>query len=181
MEPTAPRRRGRPPRTDIVATNVVATNVAAAPKPPEAQPAEPPKENIAGAEAPRKRRRRSSVGGHALKLTAPARPGYSRRWVNDDKNRIANAEELGYDFVQDTGLKTSSPGSRISRLVGTKASGEPLHAFLMETPDELYAEGVAEKEAVNRQIDEAIVAGRDSTGQMSPTETYGQGSIKSDR
>jgi len=130
---------------------------------------------------PGKRRRRASVGGHALKLSAPARPGYTRRWFNDDGNRIADAEELAYEHVHEAGIKTSGPGTRISRLVGTKANGEPLHAFLMETPDELFAEGVAEKEAHNRQIDDAIIAGRDSTGQMSSNETYGQGSIQRDR
>lgn len=133
---------------------------------------------------PTKRRRRASVGEAALKLAAPGRPGFKRRWFNDDANRIAVADELAYDHVTETGVKTSSPGSRISRLVGTKANGEPLHAFLMETPDELYAEGVAEKEAHNRLVDDAIVAGRDSTGQMSTvpsTETYGQGSIQKDR
>jgi hypothetical protein len=108
-------------------------------------------------------------------------PGFKRRFFNDDGNRLADAEELGYDHVSETGLKTSSPGSRVSRLVGTKANGEPLHAFLMETPDELYAQGEAEKEAACRTVDDAIRAGRDSTGQMSPTETYGQGSINSDR
>lgn len=127
------------------------------------------------------RRRRASVGGHSLKLHAPARPGFKRRFFNDDGNRLADAEELGYDHVSETGLKTSSPGSRVSRLVGTKANGEPLHAFLMETPDELYAQGEAEKEAACRTVDDAIRAGRDSTGQMSSDETYGQGSIKSDR
>lgn len=129
-----------------------------------------------------KRRRRASVGGHALKLAAPVRQGYTRRWFNDNGNRIADAEELGYDYVTEAGVQSSDPGSRISRLVGTKANGEPLRAYLMETPDELYAEGVAEKEAHNRKIDEAIVAGRDSTGQMpANAETYGHGSIKSDR
>jgi hypothetical protein len=124
------------------------------------------------------RRRRASTGGHALKLDAPAREGYKRHWFNDDGNRLAEADELGYDFVTEGGLKTSDPGTRTSRLVGTKANGEPLRAYLMETPDELYAQGLAEKEAHNRQIDDAIIAGRDSTGQM---ETYGHGSIKSDR
>lgn len=137
----------------------------------------------ATAEAPT-RRRRASVGGHALKLTAPSKPGFTRRWFNGDGNRIADAGELGYSHVSDTAIKTSGPGSVVSRLVGTKANGEPLSAFLMETPDELYAEGIAEKEAHNRLIDDAIRAGRDSTGQMSPEapqETYGHGSIKSDR
>ena len=130
--------------------------------------------------APSSRRRRTSVGGHKSKLDAPARAGEVRRWVNDDGNRIDECRELGYEFVSDKGVQTSSPGSRISRLVGTKANGEPLHAYLMETPDELYAQGLAEQEASNRLIDEAITAGRDSTGRMDEYQ-YGQGSIKVER
>lgn len=132
--------------------------------------------------APPKRRRRASVGGQAMKLAAPTRPGYSRRWFNDDKNRIADAHELGYDFVTEQGIKTDQPGSRVSRLVGTKADGKPLHAYLMETPNELYAEGVSEKEALNRQIDQAISAGSPTDGPIAPaSESYGQGSIERDR
>lgn len=141
-------------------------------------------ETASEAAEPTKRRRRASVGGHALKLSAPTRAGHTRRWVNDEGNNLAEKVELGYDFVSEDGLQTSSTGSRVSRLVGTKANGEPLHAFLMETPDELYAQGVAEKEAFNRQIDESIEAGRDSTGQMSQvpnSEQYGHGSIRADR
>lgn len=147
-----------------------------------APPANPDLPNVGTpAPEPTQRRRRASVGGHALRLNAPQKEGWTRRWMNDDGNRIAVAGELGYSNVSDTGIKSSGPGSVVSRLVGTKANGEPLSAFLMETPDELYAEGLSEKEAHNRQIDDAIKAGRDSTGQMSPEapeETYGQGSIK---
>lgn len=130
-------------------------------------------------EKPAKRRRRSKIGEFAMKLSAPQRDGETRRWVNDDGNRIAEARELGYEFVSETGIKTSDPGSRVHRPVGTKTNGEPLHAYLMETPDELYAEGLAEKEAANRQIDEAINAGRDFTGRLE--NQYGHGSIKVER
>lgn len=127
------------------------------------------------------RRRRASVGGHALKLSAPSKPGMVRRWFNDLGNRIADAADLAYDFVTDGSAKTDAPGSRISRLVGTKANGEPLHAFLMETPEDEYAWGLAEKEAHNRKVDEAIRDGRDSTGQHQSDGYAGHGSIKSDR
>jgi len=137
----------------------------------------------AGADAtPRRQRRpRMGTGGHQLRLAAPTRKGETRRWVNDDGNRIAEMQDLGYAFVTETGIQTDAPGSRISRRVGTKANGEPLHAYLMETPDELYAQGVAEKEAHARSIDEAIRAGRDSTGRLPPDESYGHGSIKVER
>lgn len=157
MENTEPKRRGRPP----IAHEAIAAEASAAPP---------------------KRRRRASVGGHAMKLQAPTRAGYVRRWVNDDGNRIANAEELAYDFVTDTSIQGTGEGSRVSRLVGTKANGEPLRAYLMETPIEEYEAGQAEKEAHNRQIDDAITRGEDSTGQLAPaSEQYGEGSIKRDR
>lgn len=174
----APRGRGRPRK---LASPMGSAPITPNPVAGEAVRAAAPEVAQETTAEPTKRRRRASVGGHALKLSAPPRPGYIRRWFNDDGNRIADAEELAYEHVHEAGIKTSSPGSRISRLVGTKANGEPLHAFLMETPDERYAEGVAEKEAHNRQIDDAIIAGRDSTGQMSSQETYGQGSIQRDR
>lgn len=131
------------------------------------------------AEAPT-RRRRGKIGEFAMKLTAPARPGFVRRWFNDHNNRIAEGDELAYDFVTDKGVQSTDPSSRISRLVGTQANGEPLRAYLMETPEELYAEGLAEKEAKNRQVDDAIAAGRDSTGQHPDTHA-GRGSIERDR
>lgn len=154
----APRRRGRPPASE------------------QAQPAAP-----AMTEAAPKRRRRASVGGAALKLSAPPREGFTRRWVNDENNRIATAGELGYDHVTDKSIQSSGSDTRISRLVGTKPNGAELRAYLMETPNELYAEGVFEREQHNRMVDEAITAGRDSTGQMNSSESYGQGSIQRDR
>lgn len=128
------------------------------------------------------RRRRASVGGHTLKLSAPVRHGYVRRWVNDDGNRIAQCEELAYEFVHEDGIETTDVGSRVSRLVGTKANGEPLRAYLMETPEEEFRAGLSEKEAHNRQIDDAIRQGVDPTGQLAPkSEQYGEGSIQRDR
>ena len=129
--------------------------------------------------APSKRRRRASVGGHAMKLGAPLRAGFTRRWFNDQNNRIADAEELAYEHVSELGIKTHDPSSRVRRVVGTKANGEPLFSYLMETPNELYAEGVAEKEALHAMVDKAISEGRDSTG--SGDLTRGHGSIQVER
>lgn len=132
-------------------------------RPPAAATVEP------NAEAPSgDRRRRKSVGGLALKLSAPVRPGFVRRWANDDNNRIAQLDDLAYDRVQ----------GEAPRLVGTKPNGEPLHAYLMETPEDEYAHGLADKEAHNRKVDEAIRDGRDSTGQHNSDGYVGQGSIK---
>lgn len=149
MENTAPRRRGRPPvdRDQIVKAEIVTS---------ETRAVEP-----AG-----RRRRRKALDGLAQKLAAPKIPGHTTRFVNDDGNRLAELQELGYEFVPSGTAAKDGVGSRVSRLVGTKANGEPMHAYLMETPDELYAQGVDEREATVRQTDEAIRAGRDQTGQI---------------
>lgn len=163
-----PKRRARGPNKPKVAEPVVLANVLET----------PPK-----ADEPEPRRRRKKLGVASFRLNAPARPGFTRRFFNDDGNRIAEAHELGYDLVSDTKAKTPGLGSQDSRLVGTKATGEPLRAILMETPDELYAEGLAEKEAHAAAIDQAIMSGRDSEGQMSQIphdERYGQVSMKRD-
>jgi hypothetical protein len=165
-----PKRRGRPPanQTAIASGDIEVGDMLV--------------RNDDGTVSAAKRRRRASVGGHALKLEAPTRAGFVRRWVNDDNNRIAKADDLAYDFVTDTSIQGTGEGSRVSRLVGTKPNGEPLRAYLMETPVEEYQAGLAEKEAVNRQIDDAITRGEDSTDQLAPkAEQYGSGSITQDR
>lgn len=158
------RRRGRPPIVKAEAGELAPELLEQAPE---------------ATAAPSKRRRRDSVGGHAMKLSAPPRPGFVRRFFNDAGNRLAEAQELGYDFVEDTGIQTHDPSSRINRLAGTQANGAPLKTYLMETPVELYAEGVAEKEAQHASVDKAIREGRDSTG--SGDLTQGQGSIQVER
>ena len=169
---TGPRKIVRRRRTPAPAA------VAHAAKPEVVAAAEPEALAEPAAEKPT-RRRRSSVGGQSLKLSAPQREGFVRRWVNDDKNRIAEMQDLAYDFVSETGIKTDGPGSRVSRLVGTKASGEALHAFLMETPADEFAQGVAEKASYNDLVDQAIRSGSDFSGRMDSETTYGKGSIQS--
>lgn len=108
------------------------------------------------------RRRRPSVGGHALKLDAEVRPGYKRRFVNGDPMRVKAMEELGYSVVTAAGEdknRTEGLGSAISRHAGLDAQGKPFQAVLMETPDDLFDQGVAEKEDGRRQFEEAIRRG----------------------
>lgn len=129
------------------------------------------------------RKRRAKVGGHALKLSAKARPGFQRRWAINTPDRIAELEELGYSIVSDPSIPSNGLGSgTVERPAGIGANGSHNKHILMETPDELYAQGVAELEEHNSQIDKAIRAGRDVTGRLSGEETYGgQGSIKVER
>lgn len=163
-EHVAAPRRGRPPKAIPAVTQELADTETETPG------------------TPVKRRRRASVGGHALKLQAPERPGYVRRFFNDTGNRLAEADALGYDVVSDPGIQSTDLGSSVSRLAGVKPTGEPLRTVLMETPEELYAQGMAEREAHNRQIDEAITAGIPTEGQIAPAgQQFGEGSIQRDR
>jgi hypothetical protein len=124
---------------------------------------------------PARRRPRGNVSGMHLKLDAPQRLGYVRRWFHDDGNRLAQAQDLAYDFVHDTGIKSDAEGTRIARRVGTKANGEPLYDYLMETPVEEYRAGLEDKEAPLKAIDDAIREGQPGVGQVE--KSYGSGSI----
>lgn len=171
MAYTPKRRRGPNKLKPEAETAAVATSVPQTGAEPEIVATTAPQEPA----APAKRRRRASVGGFHKKLDVPAREGYQRRWFNDIPGRIANAEDLAYTHVTEPGIKSDSPDSRVRRLVGTQASGAPLYAYLMETPDSEYQQGVDEKESVHRQVDDAIRAGRDTTGRVE--NSYGEGSI----
>jgi len=127
-------------------------------------------ENDTAATPMPQRRRRPSTGGFALKLDAPQREGYQRRFVNGDPARIQAMQELGYSFVADPAAegnkRTDSVGTRISRHAGKLDSGAPMQAFLMETPDNLHAEGLAEKETARQPFEDAIRRSADTTGEV---------------
>ncbi|MBB6424953.1 hypothetical protein [Sphingopyxis sp. JAI128] len=156
-----PVRRGRPTRNPVVEQAVTADEA-------------PKVEARADGKIPG-RRRRASVGGLNMKLQVPERPGYHRHWFNDVPGRLAMAHELAYDFVEDRTLKSDSPDTRIRRHVGT-IDGNPLYAYLMETPLEEYERGQREKVEETREVDKAIAAGRDLDGRVE--NQYGHGSIR---
>lgn len=116
------------------------------------------------------RRKRANVAGFRMKLDAPKREGYVRRWVDDNPSRIAELQELGYDFVHekadDGARRTDGIGTRVTRHAGKRDSGEPHHLVLMETPVEEYAEGVKEREDRLKPFEEALAAGADTTGRL---------------
>lgn len=141
---------------------------------PNVQPVE-----TGAATPPAQRRKRTPVGGIALKLDAPKREGYVRRFVNGDPARIQELQELGYTFVgekagQDA-ARTEGLGSRISRHAGKLDSGAPMQAFLMETPVSEYEIGVVEKEDRLKPFEDALRRGDDPTGGLTSAEVYQPG------
>ena len=122
------------------------------------------------ARAPKFRRKRGSLGGHALKLDAPVRPGFVRRFVLNDPSRIQHMHDLGYDFAQEKageGVKRSmGQGSRIERHAGKGQDGAPSRLILMETPVSEYEVGIQEKEERLKPFEEAIQRNADTTGEL---------------
>ena len=85
-------------------------------------------------------------------LTAPKRKGYTRRFVNDEKDRIQQFEEAGYTIVHDD-TKIGDPKAGTETQVGSvtnKAVGGGTRAVLMEIKDEYYkADQKAKQDRIN--------------------------------
>jgi len=128
-------------------------------------------EPVAPMPQPTRRRKRADVNGQHLKLAAPDRPGFMRRWVNDKPGRLAMFKKLAYDFVEDASIESDGTDSRIRRHVGTSEGGAPQYAFLMETPLEEYQYGVDEKEESRAAFEAAINRGEDPLGSPLTTKT----------
>jgi len=96
------------------------------------------------------RRERVPMGVPRPKLSAVIRPGYKGRWVNDDGDRVQEAQRAGYEFAEDQ--SASGRDKKQSRRVGVRPDGKPLIAYLMEIRQEYYDEDEAARmAAVNGQ------------------------------
>ena len=119
-------------------------------------PGRPPKEEVRSdaqddsAAARRKRHYGDIYNSLGQKLAYAPREGYHRHWFNDTAGRIQEFYQKGYEHVKD------NEGKNVSRVVGTAESGGPLHAFLMEIPEEWWREDVAKAEAESNARMEAI-------------------------
>ena len=91
-------------------------------------------------------------------------PGYKLRWFNDIDGRLQRAQDGGYEFVNRNEVPRLGQGeihqdnsdlnSRVSKVV---SRGEPvIRAYLMKIKSKWYDEDQRAKEAINREIDEAL-------------------------
>lgn len=103
-------------------------------KKPGPKPKKTADAQIADARA-RRERRRADIGSGDYKLSAPQRPGFVRRWVNDVTGRVDRFRDNGWDAVQEDGTDARHVG-------GNK---NPLKAVLMEIPEEFYREDQVKK------------------------------------
>lgn len=127
------------------------------------------------------RRPRGANVNQKLKLDAPQREGFHRRFVINKPSRIMELEHMGYQIATERAgegnARTDGLGTHIERHSGTNETGAPQGMILMETPIEEYRAGLKDKDDALKPFDEAIRSGRDTTGRM--TETYKTGDTSS--
>lgn len=133
------------------------------------------------------RRKRGVFNGTQGKLKIEGTiPGYHLHILNDDRNRLQEAQDNGYEFVTPSEIKgvsenvTSRNGdigdSRVRFLVGTQENGQPLHGYLMKIRQEWYDEDQADLQHKNDQIDDSVRKG--AVNGSNPHFYVPQGGIK---
>lgn len=95
------------------------------------------------------RERESDLGGVQLQMSVQGEvPGHHLYWANDENGYIETLLMDGFDFVtQDELYKREAKvvpdldiASCVSKFVkGMRADGQPLRAYLMKCPDEIWA------------------------------------------
>lgn len=103
--------------------------------------------------APEPEFQRIPFGAAQAQLDATDIPGFHLHWINDwhpqSADRLNQAQRAGYKFVSQQESETSRllgaptadlSGQRVSRIVGSRPSGEPITAFLMKIPTEWWIE-----------------------------------------
>ena len=102
-------------------------------------------------------RKRIPLGTRNI-LTAPKKPGFVRRFVNDTPDRVQMFKDAGWNAVDD-GSQVGDP--KVGRVTSMGSTVNPhvgggRRAVLMEIPEEIYeadrAESQAEITAVENQI-----------------------------
>lgn len=109
-------------------------------------PGRPPKDKTQEqieASRERRARRRADIGVSNMRLEAPPRAGFVRRFVNDVPGRIDRFRENGWETAE----KDGGTDSRFVGKLGRAQESGSLYgnAVLMEIPEEFYREDQAAK------------------------------------
>ena len=99
-------------------------------------------------------RKRVKLGTRNI-LSAPQKPGFVRRFVNDTGDRIQMFKEAGWNTVDDVN-QVGDPKLGKPSLIGSGANphvGGGQRAVLMELPEEIYSADRAESQAEITKIE----------------------------
>lgn len=97
-------------------------------------------------------------------LMAEERPGFIRRWVNEDFGRVESLMDIGWSPVEGRGQDISDSriqvntalGSVVRRVVNRSAESSAKTAILMEIPEELYREIEDARHERNQRTERAL-------------------------
>jgi len=98
------------------------------------------------------------------------KPGYVCRWFNDQRSKLEDAENAWWAYVtDDVHVGEGEDGkdklsTKVRQNVGTKESGEPLYAYLMEIQEKFYKEDEAARDKHLDATDNAIRRGEGAGG-----------------
>lgn len=102
-------------------------------------------------------RKRIPLGSRNI-LTAPKKPGFVRRFVNDVGDRVQMFKDAGWDAVADGttagDVKLGRPANIGSATNPSVGNGQ--RAVLMEIPEEIYAADRAESQAKITEVENQI-------------------------
>ena len=102
-------------------------------------------------------RKRIPLGTRNI-LTAPKKPGFVRRFVNDKGDRIESFKDAGWNAV-DEDVQVGDPKVGKASSMGSLANphvGGGQRAVLMEIPEEIYNEDRAASQAKITQVENEI-------------------------
>jgi len=102
-------------------------------------------------------RKRIPLGTRNI-LTAPKRPGFVRRFVNDKGDRIENFKAAGWTAV-DAETSVGDPKAGKAQSIGSSANpdvGGGQRAVLMELPEEIYKEDRAASQAEITKVENEL-------------------------
>ncbi len=102
-------------------------------------------------------RKRIKLGTRNV-LTAPKKPGFVRRFVNDKGDRIQMFKDAGWIAVEDVS-KVGDPKAGTPSSIGSGANphvGGGQRAVLMELPENIYDQDRAESQAKITKVENEI-------------------------
>lgn len=125
--------------------------------------------NVRKSEQKEGKRKRIPFGTHRTKLDVEdVIEGYYLYWFNDQDGKLQRALDGGYEFVKRSEVPRLGQGqlheentdlnSKVSKVVSK--GKDVIRAYLMKLPEEYHREDLLAKEAINRQVDDALRAGQ---------------------
>jgi len=115
--------------------------------------------------------------GTRNKLTAEARPGFKRRFVNDSPGRIQQFLDAGYTIVND-GTEIGDKNVGTATRVGSnsqKPVGGGTTAVLMEIKDDWYREDQATKQRNIAKKEKSLLNDQEGNSIENNKNVYGDG------